>query len=120
LDEADAGVEELRGPGGDGAEVEGADLAGAAAEQLEAEGGADGALPARHSEPHALDPLVRAQMHPPGSGSLSLSLSAGAPAEKTEPGSTSTGRRHRQPTSDDDLLPVVQSSDSVRPTVRQV
>ena len=63
MDEVDASVEQLRGPGGDDAEVEGADLARAAAEQLEAEGGSDEALPARHREPHALDPLVRAQMH---------------------------------------------------------
>jgi hypothetical protein len=56
LDDADAGVEELLGPGGGGAEVEGPDLAGTAAEQLEAEGGSDEALPARHREPHALDP----------------------------------------------------------------
>ena len=63
MDGADAGVEELLGPGGGGVEVEGPDLAGTAAEQLEAEGGSDEALPARHREPHALDPLVRAQMH---------------------------------------------------------
>jgi len=63
LDDVDAGIEELLGPGGGGAEVEGPDLPGAAAEQLEAEGGADEALPAGHREPYALDPLVRAQMH---------------------------------------------------------
>jgi len=104
LDEADAGVEQLRGPGGDGAEVEGADLARAAAEQLEAECGADEALPARHREPHALDPLVRAQMHPlriPLPLLSRLGLRRGRRKQS----------RHRQPTSDDDLLPVVQSSD---------
>ena len=37
MDDADAGVEELLGPGGGGAEVEGPDLPGAVAEQLEAE-----------------------------------------------------------------------------------
>lgn len=63
LEEADAGAEQLVGPGGGGAEVEGADLPGAAAEQLEAQCGADEALAARHREPHALDPLVLAQMH---------------------------------------------------------
>jgi hypothetical protein len=48
---------ELLGPGGGGAEVEGPDLAGAEAEQLEAERGTDEALSAGHHEPQALDPL---------------------------------------------------------------
>jgi hypothetical protein len=63
LEGADASVDELLGPGGIGAEVEGTNIAGAAAEQLQAEGGADEALPTRHREPQVLDPLVRAQMH---------------------------------------------------------
>jgi len=77
LDDVDAGIEELLGPGGGGAEVEGPDLPGAAAEQLEAEGGADEALPAGHREPHALDPLVLAQMHLLRALSLSLCLYCG-------------------------------------------
>lgn len=44
LEEADAGVEELLGPGGGGAKVEEPDLLGAAAEHLQAEGGADEAF----------------------------------------------------------------------------
>jgi len=88
LDDADAGVEELLGPGGGGAEVEGPDLPGAAAEQLEAEGGADEALPAGHREPHALDPLVLAQMHLLRALSLSLCASTAVVVwpEKTKAG----------------------------------
>ena len=64
LEETDAGVEKLLRPGGGGAQVEAPDLLGAAAEQLQGEGGADEALPARHREPHTLDPLVLAdQIH---------------------------------------------------------
>jgi hypothetical protein len=63
LEGADAGVDELLGPGGIGAKVEGTNITGAAPEQLQTEGGADEALPARHREPQVLDPLVGAQMH---------------------------------------------------------
>ncbi|PVH32030.1 hypothetical protein PAHAL_9G296500 [Panicum hallii] len=60
---------ELLGLGGGDAEVEGPDLASAAAEQRQRRGGAeaargtDEALPAGHLEPQALDPFVCAQMH---------------------------------------------------------
>lgn len=81
MESADASVQQLLGPGGVGAEVEGPDLAGAAAEQLEAERGADEALPAGHREPHALDPLVRAQMHLPAAPPLA---SAAARAQWTD------------------------------------
>jgi hypothetical protein len=63
LDDADADVEELPGPGGGDAEVEGPDLTGITAEQLEVEGNSHEALPARHHESQTLDPLVVAKMH---------------------------------------------------------
>jgi hypothetical protein len=45
LEEEDAGIEELLGPGEGIVQVEGADLQGAAADQLQTLGGTDKALP---------------------------------------------------------------------------
>ena len=63
MDDANADIEELLGPRGGDVEVEGPDLTGITAEQFEAEGNSDEALPARHRESQTLNPLDLAKMH---------------------------------------------------------